>query len=64
MIVWSVEGRLGRSSDVRRRWFMSEKEADDFIHSLSDGWRSMTGPIKHRIEGRRGLISFLTEYAG
>ena len=64
MIVYSVEYKTGRSNDERREWFETERQADDWIYSkpTMKDCRDVFGPNKHRIEGRRGLLSFLRTY--
>jgi hypothetical protein len=66
MIVWSVEYKRGRSESVHRKWFMTEKSADTWMHSahVMKSCRDVYGPNKHRIEGKGGLVSFLQMYKG
>jgi hypothetical protein len=66
MIVYSVEYQEGRSKVLKRQWFGTEREADDWVHDPKR-WktcRNMYGPNKHVIDGKRGLLSFLRTYEG
>lgn len=60
MVVWSVEGTT--ATKIARRWFETEKQAADAMRTLPRGWRTATGPHRHRIDGRAGLVSFLETY--
>lgn len=61
--VYSVEFQKGRSMVTRRRWFGTYKDADFWMFSAAEGERNITGPHRHTIEGRKGLVSILTTYA-
>ena len=66
MIVYSVEYQEGRSTSSLRKWFGSEKLADDWMHARETmrKRRVVSGPDKHVIEGKAGLLSFLQTYKG
>lgn len=61
MIIWSVAYYVGRSCREQRSWFASEPEAMEWMRTQS--FRGLTGPFQHRIEGKRGLLSVLHQYA-
>lgn len=64
MVLWSITFCEGRSNAEVRRWYATEREADEALHSDPVmRMRRQGGPHKHVIGGKIGLLSFLNAYA-
>lgn len=62
--VHSIEYRQGRSMRIKRKWFVTCRDAERWMSAVpQEGERDITGPHLHTIVGRKGLVSILTTYA-
>ena len=67
MVIYSVEWTVLESASKQRRWFATPAEAERWIedrrHHKGKLRLNFTGPMRHVVEGSKGLLSFANTYA-
>ena len=64
LFVWSVQYEWGRSPRKRRKWFTTERAAQEWLDAKAFHIRKECGPFRHRIPDAPALAAILNTYAG